>query len=87
MKYRKKPVVIEAMQWTGRNVGEATAFLKGAGTFVFGDKIEVTTIHGKRAIIRPGDWIMPEPMEGCFYPCKPDIFEATYDAVPEASHP
>lgn len=79
VKYRKKPVVVETMQWTGHNVEEATKFLNGAGKFTFGDKIEVTTIHGDTAIIRPGDWIMPEPKEGCFYPCKPDIFAATYD--------
>lgn len=44
-------------------------------------ELTVTTIHGEPAIVRHGDWIIPEPMPGRFYPCKPDIFAATYDEV------
>jgi len=39
----------------------------------------VTTIHGQRAFLADGDWIMPEPDGKHFYPCKPDIFAATYE--------
>jgi hypothetical protein len=78
-KYRKKPVVVETVQWTGDNIPEVTAFLNGGGKFVGVNQIEVTTVHGEKALIRVGDWIMPEPVAGRFYPCKPDIFAATYD--------
>lgn len=41
----------------------------------------VRTIHGEIAIVRHGDWIIPDGKPGTFYPCKPDIFAATYEAV------
>jgi len=41
----------------------------------------VTTTHGEEAIVRQGDWIIPDSTPGTFYPCKPDVFEATYDRV------
>ena len=43
----------------------------------------VTTIHGQDTIVVPGDYILPEPDGIHFYPCKPDIFESTYDLVSE----
>lgn len=85
MRYRKKPVVIEAMQWTGDNI-EAIWEWGGAGG-IYGpteknpDQLILTTIHGEEAIARVGDWIIPEPQPDRFYPCKPDIFEATYEPV------
>lgn len=44
-------------------------------------ELTVRTIHGEEAIVRHGDWIIPEPMAGRFYPCKPDIFKKTYDPI------
>ncbi|GAG12165.1 unnamed protein product, partial [marine sediment metagenome] len=41
----------------------------------------VVTIHDQKVYLEPGDWIIAEPDGVHFYPCKPDIFEATYDAV------
>ena len=41
----------------------------------------VTTIHKERATITSGDWIIAEPDSEHFYPCKPDIFAATYEPV------
>lgn len=41
----------------------------------------LTTIHGEEAIARPGDWVIPEPKSGCFYPCNGDVFAATYEPV------
>lgn len=41
----------------------------------------VITIHGDKATLAPGDWIIPESDGVHFYPCKPDIFDATYEAV------
>ena len=82
MKFRKIPVVIEAIQWTGENWEEITNFInvnpscvERLGT----DYITITTLEGKmRADIN--DWII-KGIKGEFYPCKPDIFEQTYEAL------
>lgn len=47
--------------------------------------INVTTTHGDTAVIRHGDWIIPDSKPGTFYPCKPDVFKATYIPVKETS--
>jgi hypothetical protein len=41
--------------------------------------MKVTTTHGETAVVRHGDWIIPDKSPGTFYPCKPDVFEATYE--------
>ena len=81
-KFRKKPVEIEAVRWTGKNAAEVLDF----GNF----KFIVTQIEGKRIVqivtlegvmnAKEGDWII-KGVKGEFYPCKPDIFEATYESV------
>jgi hypothetical protein len=84
-RYRKKPVVIEAVQFDGTN-GDAVAEWCG-GTF------EATTCHGDgpptvvfihtlegRMGASLGDFVI-KGVKGEFYPCKPDIFKATYEAV------
>ncbi|GAA4176479.1 hypothetical protein [Gryllotalpicola koreensis] len=43
--------------------------------------INVTTTHGETAVVRHGDWIIPDSKPDTFYPCKPDIFEQTYEAI------
>jgi len=77
--FRKKPVVIEARQYDG-TIGSAVDIIQWAGI-----EDEVTRAGG--LIIRtsegdhfasPGDWII-KGVKGEFYPCKPDIFAATYD--------
>lgn len=89
MKYRKKPVVIEAVQWTGFNlediksfVGESllyeiydAAWRAGAGVPIVNMKIK--TLEGEMQVNR-GDYIIKGVREE-FYPCKPDIFEETYE--------
>ena len=80
MKYRKKPVEVEAIQVKSNNIseviealGEDTFFIDRAG------RIVIKTLEGQmRANV--GDWII-KGIKGEFYPCKPDIFEATYEAV------
>lgn len=76
-KYRKKPVVIEAEQFLGVD----TAAVRGV--CVCGSRpSHLHTIHeGQLVYLEHGDWIIPEPDGEHFYPCKPDIFEATYEAV------
>ena len=76
MKFRKKPVVIEASQW----------FKHGDHPAVYvptnlPDRVEgfgwCPTLEGGH-IVTPGDWIITG-VKGEHYPCKPDIFEATYE--------
>lgn len=102
MKYRKKPVVIEAVQLPDiRSMGthsqanvammEFEEILKGLGAnFEDGWKgretkeglcIVIPTLEGEH-LASPGDWII-RGVKGEFYPCKPDIFEATYEPVEE----
>lgn len=81
MKFRKKPVVIEAVHFTDSlTPAELFDFL---GNFdhvdVSREHILIRTLEG---VMRadPGDWII-KGVKGEFYPCKPDIFKATYELV------
>ena len=78
-KFRKKPVVIEAMQWNGSNSQEIAKFF---GEAVYGewiDTIPIVTLEGTMEASL-GDWII-KGVNGEFYPCKPSIFEKTYESV------
>lgn len=89
MKFRKKPIVIEAMQFNGASSGiEIQLWItrhEGKATlqYVEGEdplsllRITIDTLEGCM-IAQPGDWII-KGVKGEFYPCKPDIFEATYE--------
>ena len=78
-KFRKKPVVIEAVQFTG-NDAECLAFCPIARDPV-DDRanLVIPTLEGDM-LVSMGDWII-KGVKGEFYPCKPDIFDATYDPV------
>jgi hypothetical protein len=86
-KFRKKPVVIEAVQFTDKmTMMEAPAWLFDAAMKAMGevgrvwrdgDTLIIGTLEGDmRADL--GDWII-QGVKGELYPCKPDIFNATYD--------
>ncbi|MCA1832580.1 MAG: hypothetical protein LC750_07585 [Actinobacteria bacterium] len=78
-KYRKKPVVIEAVQWQGTNPDEVSAFCV-AGWFDGNDQsFIIPTLEGDMRA-NPSDFVI-KGVKGEFYPCKPDIFEATYDVA------
>lgn len=77
-KFRKKPVVIEAMRYTGVNGYEVGGFV-GYADRNEQNQFMIHTLEGVMAA-DPGDWII-KGVQGEFYPCKPDIFEATYEAV------
>jgi hypothetical protein len=86
MKFRKKPVVIEAQQWDGslsemrRITDECRIGLTALNAE--GGKVtewRIPTLEGSH-IVSPMDWII-KGVKGEFYPCKPDIFELTYEAV------
>lgn len=76
--YRKKPVVIEAIEWTGDNGGEVDLFCCGKAALTSPTmQFVIQTLEGAmRANI--GDYII-KGVKGEFYPCKPDIFAATYE--------
>jgi hypothetical protein len=100
MKYRKKPVVIEAMQFDGTKAsadrvcrwandppngpneyGEPNAdytYVTGAADEPVSDLL-IDTLEGGMQV-SPGDWVI-RGIKGEFYPCKPDIFEQTYEAL------
>ena len=79
-KYRKKPVVVEAVQWTGENIKEVLDFMNWRNAAH--DVASGLTIHTLEGNLyaSPGDWII-KGVQGEFYPCKPDIFEKTYEKV------
>jgi hypothetical protein len=96
MKFRKKPVVIEAVQWTGKNLREITAFVEGVPAIntvyacakwqdycdlVASKGLMIKTLEGQH-IATIGDWII-KGVKGECYPCKPDIFDMTYEPEPE----
>lgn len=78
-KFRKKPVVIDAIQFTGQNFSAIEAF--AGGDYGKNEKGEgvIATLEGPLRI-SAGDWII-KGVKGEHYPCKPDIFAATYEAV------
>lgn len=77
-KYKKKPVVIEAVQFVGDNLNEVVDFV-GRNNSIFATKgfIDISTLEGvMRANLK--DYII-KGVNGEFYPCKPDIFYKTYE--------
>jgi hypothetical protein len=94
-RYRKKPIEIEAVQFTGEIDDEIANFLKGQkvdvglhttlsdeGKVLGSEKyIILKTLEGEMKVIK-GDWII-KGVKGEFYPCKPDIFDETYEEVKE----
>ena len=84
-KFRKKPVVIEAVQWLNRKI----VCPPGPTWFVEAEEKGVIKLHGDTlSIATPegvmtaglGDWVI-RGVKGELYPCKPDIFAATYEPV------
>ena len=80
MKFRKKPVVIEAVQLTPLTLGDVEEFV-GGDLEVRGGEVVIATLEGAMHA-SPGDWII-RGVQGEFYPCKDPIFRATYEAVSE----
>ena len=84
-KFRKKPVVIEAVLFDGMEFGEYANFVPKE-RYAYGwhptQNTRVLYINTLEGTMRadPGDWII-KGVKGEFYPCKPDIFEATYEPV------
>ncbi len=99
MKFRKKPVVIEAVQFNGIEIVDDGAVPMfdfsfnppawiwearakgprepGSMSLIMPDTLEIVTLEGAHRA-SPGDWII-QGIKGELYPCKPDIFGATYE--------
>ena len=83
MKYRKKPVVIDAIQFIGTNQDEIIEFTKGhalKGLEVL-ETVKIQTMEGLMTAKR-GDWII-KGIKDEYYPCDPDIFAQTYEDANE----
>lgn len=96
MKFRKKPVVIEAVQWSGNNLREVIDFTgrhpsaqkwtwEEYETVVREQGLHILTLEDGPVqqvshFASVGDWII-RGVKGELYPCKPDIFAATYEEV------
>jgi hypothetical protein len=78
-KYKKKPVIIEAIQFTG-NFDEIEKFVGGDAEFRNGELIIATLEGALHASSK--DYII-KGVKGEFYPCKPDIFKDTYEPLSE----
>ena len=85
-KYRKKPIVIEAYQLDNRITNQPPGWLRdaiaeGKATWPKGEPLfcDITTLEGVMRASE-GDWII-RGVKGEIYPCKPDIFEQSYEAA------
>ena len=78
-KWRKKPVVVEAIKWTGDNFKDIKAWSADVG--LIEGVLCVSTLEGQM-VAAVGDYII-KGVNGEFYPCKPDIFDKTYEAAGE----
>ena len=94
--YRKKPVIIEAFRWTGgADQSEDPEWIAEAvknGTVFFGVNkhgetggLMIETLEGAMKA-SPGDYVI-KGINGEIYPCKPDIFEKTYELVLQGTAP
>lgn len=92
LNFRKRPVIIQAVQWTGENLREVICFTDGPldarsthasmkwedyCDLVKSDGLKIYTLEGKMSA-DVGDWII-KGVKGEHYPCKPDVFELTYE--------
>lgn len=79
--YKKRPVVIQAVKYTGRNIKEIEHFCghKNIGYAPSRGQHYIITLEGCH-YISIGDYII-KGVHGEFYPCKPDIFAKTYEEV------
>ncbi len=84
MKYRKKPVVIESIQWEGTAISlnaimDTFKDIKWTPGEMGSYSFNIETLEGPH-IVSKGDFII-KGVKGEYYPCKPDIFEMTYEKV------
>ncbi len=94
--YRKKPIVVDALIWTGENHREMFNFLGGKDDepiYTYGDNFYIDFVKVDKGLViktsegdmiaNVGDYIIKEPFdkERGYYPCKPNVFKKTYEPV------
>ena len=81
MKYRKKSVVVEAIQYTGDNISEIMKFynILISDSKCFNDYFLIETLEGQMRVLK-GDWVI-KGIKGEYYPCNDDIFKMSYEKV------
>ena len=83
-RYRKKPVIVEAVRWTGENYREVRAFVGGQAGSPIEDadsKLHIWNTQEHQLILCPvGHWVI-KGIAGEFYPCSPIVFDTTYEKV------
>ena len=89
-RYIKKPVVVQAVEYNGANKEEIEAFVEKKLDTVYTElkeplELKIPTLEGDMKASK-GDYII-KGVNGEFYPCKPDVFEKTYDVVENAERP
>lgn len=82
MKFRKKQLIVDAIRFDGENLKECLDYIGIENVDNTLSHPNIITSEGVMSV-SPGDWIIKEPFdkERKFYPCKPDIFEQTYEVV------
>lgn len=89
MRYRKKPIEIEARELSLEDFEAVKSWCGGSELYLLSTKVirglSILTLEGAMSA-EIGDWII-KGIKGEFYPCKPDIFEATYEAVDDSPTP
>ncbi len=78
-KFRKKPIVVEAIKYTGENATEISDFAHNGWVSFFNSKDTIQTLGGPFHL-SVGDFVV-KGVNGKFYLCKPDIFEKTYEEL------
>lgn len=88
LKAKKKPVIVEYVQWTGNNVNEIISFCGPTAHDIYQINLAnmpveysliIKTLEGNKRVY-PGDYII-KGICGDFYPCKPDIFKQIYEMM------
>lgn len=81
MKYRRKPVFVDAIQWTGDNYPEVFEFTEGNAwpTRSHSDTLAVSTLEGE-VMATKGCYII-RGVDGTYYPCQEAVFKKTYEPV------
>lgn len=93
--YRKKPIVIQAIQWTGTNAADLDTFTNGHfNVFTETDRANCDdpdataeifdTLHSTWVLTQTGDWII-RGVSGEFYPCRDAVFAETYELAEVAA--
>jgi hypothetical protein len=79
MKFRKRPVLVDAWQFNGGEGVRGVCRCEAVGEFA-----HVHTMHANQVVwLEPGDWILPEPDGEHYYPVKSGVFDRTYEPISE----